>query len=161
MKKYITFYVGNELLGIDVLRVQEINLPLEFTITPLPKSPLFLKGILNLRGKLVPIIDLRQRFLLEHSDPSLHDPRLKISGTSLSGEWDDKTRIIITKFPDRLIGVVVDRVSDVQEIIENKIEPPPVTVSGIDAAYIEGIYKLQERLVTFLNIDKIVLSVKC
>ncbi|MBI3814902.1 MAG: purine-binding chemotaxis protein CheW [Nitrospinae bacterium] len=140
MKKYITFFVGNELFGIDVLRVQEINLPLEFTITPLPKSPLFLKGILNLRGKLVPIIDLRNRF-------------------SLDGiEWDTKTRIIITKFPDRLIGVVVDKVSDVKEVNEEKIEPPPATVSGIDAAYIEGIYKLEERLVTFLNVDKIVVS---
>jgi purine-binding chemotaxis protein CheW len=141
MKKYITFYVGNELFGIDVLRVQEINLPLEFTITPLPKSPPFLKGILNLRGKLVPVIDLRSRFSLDEIN------------------WDIKTRIIITKFSDKLIGIIVDMVSDVKEVNEEKIEPPPSTVSGIEREYIEGIYKLQERLVTFLNIDKIVVSV--
>ncbi|MBI5327222.1 MAG: chemotaxis protein CheW [Deltaproteobacteria bacterium] len=138
MKKYITFHIGSEFFGINVLRVQEINQPAETIITPIPRAPAHLKGILNLRGRMAPVIDLRQIFSLK------------------SIEFDLNTRIIIIKFPDRLAGIVVDKVSGVIEIDQGKVEPLPVTISSIDAAHIDGIYKLDNQLITFLNIDSLI-----
>ncbi len=137
-REYLTFRLGDEEYGIDILKVQEIR-GYE-NPTRIANAPHFLKGVVNLRGTIVPIVDLRMRF-----------------GCS-SSEYNDFTVSIILHIGQRTIGVVVDSVSDVAEIPAEAIRSAPEMSSAIDAAYIRGLAQVGERMVILLDIESLLLS---
>jgi purine-binding chemotaxis protein CheW len=135
LNQLISFAVGDEEYGLDILRVKEVIRIRE--ITRLPRAPSFVRGIINLRGDVIPIIDLRDRFGLEQQ------------------QYTVMTRVIVVDVDDRLVGMVVDAVSQVVRIQADQIDPPPPIVGGLSVEYIKGVGKLDERLVILLNIDRI------
>ena len=134
----VTFSIGGEEFGFDILKVMEIIRTKE--ITKVPKAPEFVEGVINLRGTVIPIIDLRRRFGLE--------PK--------AGDTD--TRIIVIEINGMTVGFVVDSVSEVLRIPANTVEPAPAVVSGLDSDYISGVGKLEDRLLILLDLDKLLSS---
>ena len=130
-----TFYVGDSLCGMDILKVQEINKLLEMTEVPL--APDYVKGILNLRGQIVTVIDLGSKLDLAH--------------TETSGE----TRNIIVNSNGEYIGLLVHRIGDVELTEAGNIEPPPANIGGIQGRYFEGVYKKEKNLIGILNVEEI------
>ena len=131
----VTFTIAQEEFGVEILKVQEIIRTLE--ITRVPRAPAFVEGVINLRGKVIPIIDLRRRFGIE------------------SKPHDKDTRIIVIEINQMIVGFVVDAVSEVLRIPANTVEPPPSIVSGIDSEYISGVGKLDNRLLIMIDLDKL------
>lgn len=131
----VTFSIGDEEFGVDILKVQEIIRMLD--ITRVPRAPQFVEGVINLRGKVIPIIDLRRRFGLA------------------TRKHDKDTRIIVIEINKMVVGFVVDSVSEVLRIPANTVEPPPPVVSGLDSEYINGVGKLQDRLLILLDLDRL------
>jgi purine-binding chemotaxis protein CheW len=134
----ISFKVGDEEYGLEILSVREVIRIKE--ITKLPKAPDFVTGVINLRGDVIPIIDLRKKFGLSFR------------------EYSEMTRVIVVEVERKLMGMVVDSVSHVIRIGQDQIVPPPTLVGGISADYIRGVGKLDERLIVLLNIGKILTS---
>jgi purine-binding chemotaxis protein CheW len=137
-RQYIGFRVGGEEYGIELLRVREVIRPRE--ITRLPRTPSFVRGIINLRGDVIPVFDLRDKFSL----PAKAD--------------DEDTRVIVTDLEGRLVGMVVDAASQVVRIPAADIEPAPPVLGGFRQEHLHGIGKLGDRLVILLNVDRILSS---
>jgi purine-binding chemotaxis protein CheW len=131
----VSFHVGEEEFGIDILRVKEIIRVLQ--ITKVPNSPEYVEGVINLRGRVIPIIDLRVR--------------LEVTKTELN----TNSRIIVLEIEDKIVGFIVDSVSEVLRISTSLIEPPPSIVSNINSEYITAIVKLDEKLLILLDMDKV------
>ena len=129
----VRFIIGDEVFGGDILFVREINRMVE--ITRVPKSPGYVEGVINLRGKVIPIVSLRKRMGMPEK------------------EQDKDTRIVVVELEDELIGFVVDAVSEVLRIPRNITEPPPETASAVDAEYITGIAKMDDRMLILLNLN--------
>lgn len=136
--KVIVFRLVDEEYGVEVSQVRSIERMQN--ITRVPRTPEFVKGVINLRGVVTPIIDLKTRFSLG------------------SEEYSDATRIIIVAVEDMEVGLIVDAANDVIDIPLNSIEQPPAVVGGIKAAYLRGVAKLQNRLLIMLNLDKVLSS---
>ncbi len=134
----VTFSIGEEEFGVNILKVQEIIRTME--IAKVPRAPEFVEGVINLRGKVIAIIDLRRRFGLV---PKAHDKN---------------TRIIVIEINNIIVGFVVDAVSEVLRIPASTVEPPPPVVAGVDSDYISGVGKLQDRLLIMLDLDKLLSS---
>lgn len=134
----VVFQLNNQTYGIDISAVMEI-IRME-DITKLPRTPEFIEGIINLRGTVIPVLDLRKRFGL---------PTREATGDS---------RIIIVQVGDVTFGMIVDAVHEVLRISSSAIEPAPAMVGGVDAAYLHGIALLDERLIILLNQDRILYS---
>jgi purine-binding chemotaxis protein CheW len=132
----VSFNIGTEEFGVDILKVQEINRMVE--ITRVPQAPHYVEGVINLRGKVIPIVDLRKRFNLE----------LK--------EHDKNTRIVVVDIGGNIMGMIVDSVSEVLRLPANTIEPPPEIVTGVNSEYIKGVAKLDDRLLIFLDLSKVI-----
>jgi len=132
----VSFKIGSEEFGVDILKVQEINRMVE--ITKVPQAPHYVEGVINLRGKVIPIVDLRKRFNLE----------LK--------EYDKNTRIVVVDIGGNIMGLVVDSVSEVLRLPSSTIEPAPEIVTGINSEYIKGVAKLEDRLLIFLDLSKVI-----
>lgn len=130
-----TFYVGDSLCGMDILKVQEINKLLEMTEVPL--APDYVKGILNLRGQIVTVIDLGSK--------------LELTDTNTDGD----TRNIIVNSNGEYIGLLVDKIGDVERTEEENIEPPPANIGGIQGRYFEGVFKKENSLIGILNVEEI------
>ena len=135
LMQLVTFSIGEEEFGVDILKVQEIIRMME--ITKVPRAPEFVEGVINLRGKVIPIIDLRRRF-----------------GLSARGH-DKHTRIIVIEINNMIVGFVVDSVSEVLRIPSSTVEPPPPVVSGMESEYISGVGKLEDRLLILLDLDRL------
>jgi purine-binding chemotaxis protein CheW len=135
MEQIISFVVGKENFGVHIQDVKEVIRIRE--ITSLPKAPDFVKGVINLRGDVIPVIDLREKFAM-----SLED-------------YTDMTRVIVVEVDDKSIGMVVDSVSHVLRIGRDQIEPAPPLVGGLAGEYIRGVGKLDENLIILLNIERI------
>ena len=133
--KFLTFQVGTEEFGISIRHVTEI-IGLQ-KITDVPDMPDFIKGVINLRGKVIPVMDVRSRFKLE------------------SREYDDRTCIVVVNIKDKSVGLVVDRVSEVADIPESQIEPPAQIGSGTASRYIQGMGKINEEVKILLDVDKL------
>jgi purine-binding chemotaxis protein CheW len=131
----VSFTIGKEEFGLDIQSIQEINRMVE--ITRVPNSPEFVSGVINLRGKVIPIIDLRKRFGFP--------PK----------ESDRNTRIIVVELSGMVVGFVVDSVSEVLRIPKNITEPPPSIVAGIGSEYITAVAKLENRLLILLDLERI------
>lgn len=136
MLQLVGFKLGDEEYAIDVLKIQEIIRLVE--ITSVPRTENYIMGVMNLRGKVIPVVDLRVRFNLEKSD------------------FDKKTRIIVVRFEKENIGFVVDEVTQVIRINKSMIEPTPPLVGSIGQEYILGICKYDERLIILLDIDTLI-----
>ena len=134
----VSFTIGDEEFGVDILKVQEINRML--AVTRVPNSPEYIDGVINLRGKVIPIIDLRRRFQMERR------------------EHDKNTRIVVVELSGKVVGFVVDAVSEVMRIPKSVTEPPPPIVAGIDAEYITAVAKLEDRLLILLDLEKVLVN---
>lgn len=133
--KVIVFQLKDEEYGVEVEQVRSIERVLH--ITRVPSTPDFVEGVINLRGVVTPIIDLRKRFGIEGIEHS------------------ESTRVIIVTVGDMDVGLVVDSANDVIDIPRDAIEPPPEVVGGLEAEYIRGVAKLEKRLLILLNLDKV------
>lgn len=134
--KVIVFKLGSEEYGIEVDKVQTIERMMP--ITRVPKTYAFVKGVINLRGVVIPVIDLRGRFGL---------PEI---------EETDQTRIIIVAVNEMQVGFIVDSASDVIDLNSDQIESPPEVVGGIKAKYLQGVAKVgEERLLVMLNLSEV------
>lgn len=130
----VSFHVGGEEFGLDILRVQEI-----IRIQPLtrvPNSPDFVDGVINLRGKVIPVIALRKRFGLPEQ------------------AHDKQTRIVVTEVSGNVLGFIVDSVSEVLRIPADTVEPPP-RLGKVEREYVSGVGKLDDRLLILLDVDRL------
>ena len=135
IRQLVSFRIGNEEFGVDVLMVQEIIRPT--TITPIPTASVAILGMINLRGRIIPIVDLRKH--------------LHIAGGE-SGEGDRRKRILIIEMGGHVTGFVVDSVSEVMKVVAADIEPAPnLVTSSVSASYINGVIKLPNRLIILLD----------
>ena len=134
-EQLVVFELANEVYGVDISRVQEIIRMA--TITKLPRAPEFVEGVINLRGKVIPVVDLKKRFGLEQ------------------GERSRASRIVVVDVGEHTIGMVVDAVSEVLRVPAEVVEPPSPVVTTIESDYIRGIAKLEGRLVILLDLDKV------
>lgn len=137
-QQVVGFHLAGEEYGIEITKIQEIILPGE--ITRIPQVPHYIEGLINLRGSVIPIIDLRKRFNLP------------------SSERTDQTRIVVVNVGEKTIGVVVDAVTQVIRINRNQIEPTPPTVSAAGNEHIAGLAKVEHRMLILLEIDKLLRS---
>lgn len=139
-EKYLMFLLNSEYYGIPILKVNEIIGLME--ITPIPRTPDFMKGIINLRGKIIPIMDLRLKFKMSER------------------AYDEQTCIIIVEIPingkEGFIGVVVDQVAEVVNVLGSEIELPPQYGQENENGFLTGIGKVKEKVMMLLDIEKIV-----
>jgi purine-binding chemotaxis protein CheW len=132
----VSFHLGSEEYGVDISQVQEIIRMVE--ITHVPRAPHFMEGVINLRGQLIPIIDLRTRFSM---------PR---------AEHTKSTRIVVTEIGSKRVGIVVDSVSEVINIPLESVEPAPDMIAGVGTEYIQGVGKVGERLIILLDLTMVI-----
>ena len=132
----VSFALGSEEYGVDIAQVKEINRMV--SITHVPRAPHFMEGVINLRGQLIPIIDLRTRFGM---------PR---------AEHSKATRIVVTEVGTKRVGMVVDSVSEVLRIPIENIEDAPDMISGVDTEYIRGVGKISDRLIIMLDLGRVI-----
>jgi purine-binding chemotaxis protein CheW len=131
----VGFTVGSEEFCVDILKVQEIIRMVP--ITAMPNAPEFVEGVINLRGKIIPVIDFRKRF-------HIYD----------GGEGDEETRrIIVVSFGTVTVGMIVDKVSQVIKITSDLISPTPDVVKGFDSDYISGVARVGDRLIILLELE--------
>ena len=129
----VTFRLGDEEFGVDIKMVQEINRMI--SITKIPGAPAHIEGVVNLRGKVIPIVSLRTKLgfgELEH---------------------DKSTRIMVVEIERLILGFIVDSVSEVLRIPDARVEPPPSITGGTDSAYIEGVINLSDRILILLSLN--------
>jgi purine-binding chemotaxis protein CheW len=131
----VSFKISNEEFGIDILSVQEINRMLQ--ITKVPNTPDFIEGVINLRGRVIPVIDLRVKLGMERKEHS------------------KETRIVVVEIKNKTIGFIVDEVSEVLRIPKSITEAPPEMIGGVNSEYIISIGKLEDRLLILLDLEKI------
>lgn len=134
--QYLTFQLADQDFGVDILKVQEIKN--YSSITPIPNTPMHVKGAMNLRGTVVPIIDLRVKFGMPET------------------EYDQYTVIVVVNVGSRILGLIVDAVSDVLNVGDQEFEASPDFGHDTDTTFISGLAKTGERLTTLLNLEKLV-----
>lgn len=134
-EQLVVFHLAGEVYGVDIGRVQEI---IRMTaITSLPSAPEFVDGVINLRGRVIPVVDLKRRFGLEQPG-------------SAKG-----SRIVVVDAGEHTIGMVVDAVSEVLRLPAGVVEPPSPVVTTLESDYIRGIAKLENRLIILLDLDRV------
>jgi len=136
--EFLTFTLGHEEYGIDILKVQEIRG--YDAVTEIANTPEFIKGVINLRGIIVPIVDMRIKFNLGHA------------------EYNELTVVIILNVANRVVGMVVDGVSDVITLTPDQIKAAPEFGSAIDTQYVKGIGTVDERMLILVDIEKLMTS---
>ena len=137
-REVLVFVLGKEEYGVDILKVQEIRGYEK--VTPIPAAPAYLKGVVNLRGIIVPVIDLRIKF-------GLADPK-----------YDSFTVVIILRLATRVIGMVVDGVSDVVALAPSEVKPAPQLGSLVDSSFLAGLATQGDRMVLLLDIERFLSS---
>lgn len=136
--QYLTFTLGQEEYGVEILKVQEIKG--YSAITPIPNTPPYIKGVMNLRGTIIPVVDLRSKFGMNEA------------------EYNQFTVIIVVTVGTKIMGLIVDAVSDVLNIPRDDIQETPDFGTAVDAQFISGMAKAGEKLVVLVDIDKVVNS---
>lgn len=132
----VSFHLGNEEYGVDISQVQEIIRMVE--ITHVPRAPRFMEGVINLRGQLIPIIDLRTRFGMPRTDHT------------------KSTRIVVTEIGSKKVGIIVDSVSEVINIPIEQVEDAPDMIAGVGTEYIQGVGKVGDRLIILLDLTMVI-----
>lgn len=135
IRQFVVFKLGQEEYGVDIMQVNTIERMMP--ITRVPKAPDFVEGVINLRGEIIPVIDLKKRFGLA------------------SGEVTADTRIIIVMLDDLRVGMIVDSATEVVQLPQDSIEPPPSVAGNISSDFLEGVGKIGDRLLIILNLEKI------
>ena len=133
--KFLTFRLGNEHYGLEIKYVTEI-IGIQ-KITEVPDMPGFIKGVINLRGKIIPVMDVRLKFSMEERD------------------YDERTCIVVVNVDLSSVGLVVDEVNEVVDIPENQIEPPPLTRKGEKHRYVQGMGKIDEEVKILLDASRL------
>ncbi|MCP4753432.1 MAG: purine-binding chemotaxis protein CheW [Proteobacteria bacterium] len=133
--RFLTFAIGPEEFGIEIKYVTEIIVMQR--ITEVPDTPDHIEGVINLRGKVIPVMDVRLRFGMENR------------------EYDERTCIIVVDFKEISVGLIVDTVSEVVDIPEGQIDPPPKSYAGIKSGYIQGMGKIDKQVKILLNVEKV------
>ncbi|WP_373073732.1 chemotaxis protein CheW [Sulfurimonas sp.] len=133
--RYLTFFVDGEQYGVDISRIKEIIAPIN--ITHIPKTPVYVKGVINLRGSVIPVVDVRLKFGMEEK------------------EMDMESAIIIYEVNKVSIGFIVDNVEDVLSIDSKNISDSPSFGSGIDTSFIESVAEVDNEVIMLLNLEKI------
>ena len=137
--KYLTFELDKEFYGIEILKVQEIIGIMK--ITSVPRTPEYVRGVINLRGKVIPVVDLRLKFSME------------------SIEDTDRTCVIVVQIGDSdqaiTMGIIVDEVSEVLKVASDQIEPPPSFGASVQTEFILGMGKVENRVVMLLDVNKV------
>lgn len=136
--KFLTFKLGEESYGLGILKVQEIIKIMP--VTRVPRTPSFTRGVINLRGRVIPVVDLRMKFDMEAVEDT---ERTCIVVVQVLRDADPVT-----------MGLIVDEVSEVVEVPQSQIEPPPSLGAGVDTAFILGMGKLGDKVVMLLDVDK-------
>jgi len=136
--QFLTFMVGEEYYGIDILKVREIRGWSD--PTQIPNAPEYIRGVINLRGLIVPILDIRRRFRMDEI------------------EFTAQTVVIVVNIAGRTVGIVVDGVSDVVDIAAEEVRAAPDFGTSIDANFLEGLASVNEHMVILLNADEILKS---
>ena len=131
----VSFSIGEEEFGVDILKVQEINRMLD--VTRVPNAPEYVDGVINLRGKVIPIINLRRRFGMQRK------------------ERDKNTRIVVVELAAQVVGFEVDAVREVLRISANVTEPPPSLAGSEKADFITAVGKLEDRLLILLDLERV------
>lgn len=134
----VTFRVGPEEFGLDVFAVHEILRYQE--PTPVPKAPAFVEGVIDVRGTLVPVVDLRRRFEVKEAPVN------------------DETRIVLVQYGGERLGLVVDAVTEVLRVPETAVSEPPAYIRGLAAEYVRGMVRQEGRLIVLIDIDRILSS---
>ncbi len=134
----VGFRIGNEEYGVNILDVHEINKMTH--VTKIPNSPDFVEGVINLRGRVIPVIDLRIKLGLERK------------------EHNKDTRIIVVSIGDNVLGFIVDSVNEVLRVPVSFFETPPEIVAGAGSEFINSVGKLEDRLLTLIDLNKILLK---
>lgn len=134
-KQIVIFQLGGEEYGINILQTKEIIKPSK--ITNVPNTPDYVLGVINLRGQIVPVIDLRKRFAIADTEAT------------------EKQRVITIEVRDSLIGLVVDSVNGVVWLNMNELEPAPEIAGGIEQEFIEGVGKIEDRLLVIIDLEKL------
>ena len=138
-RKFLTFLMANEKYGLEILKVREIIGMMD--VTPIPTTPAFVRGVINLRGKVIPVVDLRLKFGMEAKQDT------------------QRTCIIVVHLArasqEMIMGIIVDEVSEVLDIDQDQIEPPPSFGADIRTDFILGMGKVNQRVVTMLDIDRV------
>ncbi len=137
-RQFLVFSLGDEEYAIDILKVQEIRG--YDNVTRIANAPDFIKGVANLRGVIVPIVDLRIKFRLARA------------------EYDSHTVVIVVNIEERVVGIVVDRVSDVMTLTPEEIKPAPEFGVSLPLDYIHGLGNLEERMLVLVDIEKLLTS---
>lgn len=135
LTQVVTFTIGEEEFGVDILRVQEIIRMVP--VAKMPGAPKFVEGVINLRGRIIPIIDLRRRFGMAAVTPTAH------------------TRITVMDVRGQVVGFIVDTVREVLRVPGSAVEAPPAVVSDIESDFLRGVGKLDDRLLLLLDVDKL------
>jgi purine-binding chemotaxis protein CheW len=138
VNEFLTFTLGAEEYGVDILKVQEIRG--YGTVTRIPEAPDFVKGVINLRGTIVPVVDMRIKFRLGKAD------------------YDTFTVMIILNVANRVVGMVVDSVSDVVALTPGQIRPAPELGSSVGAQFLTGIGALDQRMLILVDIERLMTS---
>lgn len=136
--EFLTFALGSEEYGVDILKVKEIRG--YDAVTRLPDAPDYIKGVINLRGTIVPVVDMRLKFRLEHA------------------EYTALTVMIVLNVADRVVGMVVDSVSDVVQLGAEQVRAVPEIGATIDRQFLTGIGTLDERMLILLDIERLMAS---
>lgn len=139
--KYLTFVIGKEVYGIEIKYVTEI-IGIQ-SITEVPELPDYVRGIINLRGKIIPVLDVRLRFKREFK------------------EYNDRTCIIVVDIKDLSVGLIVDSVAEVISISENNVVDPPDANTGFNNKYIKGIGKVEDEVKLLLDCHKLLNDDEC
>jgi len=135
-RQLVTFVLGGEEFGIEIGLVKEINRLMK--ITPVPKAPPAVEGVINLRGQVVPVVDLRREFKMATRREDRH------------------TRIVVVEMAEMTVGFMVDAVSEVLTIPRSSVEPPPPIIGGLDSDLVNGVGKIEDRLVIILDLARVV-----
>ncbi|MCG0274565.1 MAG: chemotaxis protein CheW [Thermosediminibacteraceae bacterium] len=135
IRQFVVFKLGQEEYGVNIMQVNTIERMMP--ITRVPKAPYFVEGVINLRGEIIPVIDLKKRFGLP------------------PGEINGDTRIIIVNVDDLTVGMIVDSATEVVQLPQDAIEPAPSVVGSISSDFLEGVGKIGDRLLIILNLEKI------
>lgn len=131
----VSFKLGNELYGIEITKIREIILVGE--ITQVPETPHYIKGLINLRSSVIPVIDLRARFSLPEAD------------------LGEESRIMVLNVGNRTIGIVVDSVNEVLRVAQDQVSPAPPTVASLGNQYMTGLVRLDQQLLILLDVDQL------
>lgn len=138
VREFLTFRLGHEDYAIDILTVQEIRM--FEAVTKLPTTPDYVKGVINLRGNIAPVIDLRTRFGFERA------------------EYGPFTVLVVLRVNERLAAIVVDAVADVVALTDDQVKPPPELTSSLNIEYVMGLGARGEQMLILLDIEKLITS---